>query len=521
MSDWCTLASARRLLGSQKALLQDWMESGLVAQRHTDGVTLVSMDDLFNCQDTLTADSFADSGEAPPEVLAAFIDQRLVRANHLAQVGTLAMSVGHEINNPLTYVVGNNEYIRNDLLPALKEITEGSEQGRQLLDELHELCSEVDQGAQHIGEVVEQLRGLARRESKPAPVMLANAVRAALRMSSPSWSGAVSIENDLPDARRVLVSEVQLTQVLMNLFTNAAHALQGAEKPEIRVVLREEADRALVEVHDNGAGIPEALVPRVFDPFFTTKPLGEGTGFGLAVCKQLVKEMGGELTLLTEYGQGTTVRLSVPLHTSESVSAETPQPAASNLSGRSILVIDDEQPVLLSMQRMLAGFGMKVECLSDPATAVERILATDVELILCDLMMPGMTGMAIYREVLARRPDIAVRFTFVSGGPSSEEARAFAHAHADRMIAKPLVRQEVHNQLFKALQSPRAYSEPCPNISRCPMFGLFQTDQMLSIYKTIYCEPADESFKGCERYRSMKAGVMPAATLLPTGESLS
>ena len=214
------------------------------------------------------------------------------------------------------------------------------------------------------------------------------------------------------------------------------------------------------------------------------------------------------------------MRVAIPLMTADSTVVETPEVVGSDLTGRTVFVLDDDPRVLTAIQRMLSSLGMVVTCSDEPSTAVERILESDAELVLCDLMMQNMTGMAVYRDVMAERPDKALKFIFVSGGASSEEARAFAHAHADRMLGKPLLPEEVQRKIAMALQVQRQPSEPCPNLTRCPMFPRFQSEQMLSIYRKTYCEAVYGSFLGCARYRSMKGGVRPAPTLLPNGDML-
>lgn len=438
----------------------------------------------------------------------------------------MAMSIGHEINNPLTYVLGNNAYIQLDILPELAKLIGDDKRGQDLLVELAELCIEANTGATHIREIVAELGGLTRRAPEGPLAAPKKVAQAAIRMTRPALAGSVTVVSHLDEVKSVMVNEVHLTQVLMNLITNAVHAVQGIVDPAVHITVLERDGQAQFQVRDNGSGISDDHLKRVFDPFFTTKPIGEGTGLGLSVCQQLVEEMGGTLTLESSLGVGTTVQVTLPLAQTRNAEDKDKSkdgevsPDLDCLRDRSILVIDDEPAVLVTLRRMLEKFGMRVECSSDPAHAVTRIIKSEFELILCDLMMPGMTGMAVYRHVMATRPEEIPKFVFISGGASSEEARAFAHAHAARLVAKPLSPGALQRKLSAAITDPTQLSEACPNLAICPMFPRFQSEQMLTVYRQTFCEALDGVFTGCARYRSMKMGVRPRPTLLPNGEEL-
>ena len=514
-----------------------WIEADLLAHRfgvHADVLaaavqseavrTRIEDDVLLYAVADLDAWMRAQPTSFGPLTLRATLESdavqlQLQRANHLAQMGTMAMSVGHEINNPLTYVVSNNEYICTDILPRLQQLQHGHPETQALLSELKMLHEEIEEGAEHIRRVVAELGGLRRPATETSLILPADAVQAALRMASPALNSSVSLTHHVMSSRPIRINTSLLVQVLINLLTNAAHAVQGMHDPRIEVHCVEASGSAIIEVRDNGSGIRPEFLERIFDPFFTTKPAAEGTGLGLSVCRKLVENMSGTMTLSSTLKQGTTVCVTIPL----AKQRFTPDDSSVNPSiirDLRILVVDDQPSVLRSVMRMLAPLGLDITTEDSPRRALQLIKDDDYDMILSDLMMPAMTGMALYQEVMQHKPEVCARFLFMSGGPSSEEARAFCTAHADRLLTKPINYAVLTKALVSNHLQPVEQAEPCPSISRCPMFPKFQSDRMLNIYKVIYCEPTDGAHQQCARYRSMRSGVRPSPVMLPNGEEL-
>lgn len=511
---WLEASAVPRLLGLDAPACSVLLAEAAVAEHWEGGVRLVSAGDL----DRVLREQ--QPGGVRAVVQGAAAEAQLARANRLAQVGTMAMGVGHEINNPLTYVLSNAEYIVEDLVPVLRG-AKGEGEPSSDVEELEELMSEINEGANHIRSVVASLGSFARPETQVRSVQLEAVINDALRMGAPALSPTVSVVMEVEDSCEVQVVPSVLVQVLINLLTNAVHAVQGRAHPQVRIRCRRESSRAVVEVTDNGCGIPTPLLDTVFEPFLTTKPVGEGTGIGLAVCRQLVADMGGTLHLTSVVDGGTTAHLGLPVGGTTEEPAGPVQPRTfATLRGRSALVVDDQPAVLRSLQRLLVPLGLQVSLESDPHTAAQRLLEEDPEFVLCDLMMPALSGMALYRKVTQQRPELSSRFVFVSGGPATEEARAFCAAHERRILAKPVTAARLAVRLLAVLDRPFVAQDPCPNLTRCPMFPKFQSERMLVIYKDIYCEPRDGTHTRCARYRSMKAGVRPSPLLLPHGEAL-
>jgi signal transduction histidine kinase len=239
---------------------------------------------------------------------------RLMVADRLATMGRTAAGVGHEINNPISYVLANLSYLQEEL----KRPREGlSEKERQ---ELLEAATEAWEGAERVRFIAQDLKMLSRAEETSAsPVQLSAVVRSSVRMAAHELRGRARVVEDCADVPPVQGNAARLGQVFLNLIINAAHAIAPgrAEQNEIRVMARlGESGRVTVEVSDTGCGIaPENLV-RIFEPFFTTKPVGEGTGLGLAVCRSVVTSMGGDITVESLMGRGTTFRITLPAYSS-------------------------------------------------------------------------------------------------------------------------------------------------------------------------------------------------------------
>lgn len=234
---------------------------------------------------------------------------QLTFADRLAVVGTLAAGVAHEVNNPLTYVIANLEVLLA-VIPAAEATDKAREQWLQL-------AAEALDGSLRIRNIVGDLRLLSRNEVPPKHrVELARVVDTALRLSSPSLRLHTQVNTeDRAPGLAVMGDEGRLVQVLVNLLVNAAQALPE-ERMDVNcvqvVIAKDDQGRAVLEVTDNGPGIPVELRDRIFDPFFTTKPRGEGTGLGLSVCHGIVADLGGSIDVRSVEGLGTTFRLVFP-----------------------------------------------------------------------------------------------------------------------------------------------------------------------------------------------------------------
>ena len=235
---------------------------------------------------------------------------KLLFADRLASMGQLAAGVGHEINNPLTYVLTNLNFVQEEL----RHPGPSSEQERQ---QLLDAVEEAKEGAERVRVIVQDLKTLSRPDDESSvPVDVPSVVRSAAKMASHEIHLRARLVEDCQDVPPVQGNPARLVQVLLNLLINAAHAIpegQVAEN-EIRVVARPRDDgHVIIEVSDTGSGIPEEHLERIFDPFFTTKPAGKGTGLGLSVCHTIITALGGSIHVESQQGRGSTFRLTLPV----------------------------------------------------------------------------------------------------------------------------------------------------------------------------------------------------------------
>jgi signal transduction histidine kinase/ActR/RegA family two-component response regulator len=353
--------------------------------------------------------------------------------DRLVSLGTLASGVAHEINNPLSYVVANVDFVADGLSrldPALLAAAGGTE--------LRDALEEIREGGRRIASIVESLRYHARQDDDHAAPSDANvAVEAALRILDNQLRYRTRVELALGKVPLCLVHEGRLVQVLVNMLSNALDAFphRSSDQNLIRIASRCSDDSVVIEIRDNGMGIPKAARERIFDPFFTTKAPGVGTGLGLYLCHQYLASAGGRLDFETSDGGGTTFRVTLPL--AESGRAQNLESLAPSLPASRILVVDDDALVARSLARMLRGHELVLS--SDGESALWECLSRDFDLILCDLMMPRLDGAGFFAALRDHRPRLASRVVFMTGGAFTSETRAFLESVANPCMEKPIV----------------------------------------------------------------------------------
>jgi len=247
---------------------------------------------------------------------------------------------------------------------------------------------------------------------------------------------------DYGDTPMVESNESRLGQVFLNLLLNAAHAIPEGEteRNEIRVSTRTDGrGYAVVEIRDTGVGIPPEIRDRIFDPFFTTKPAGEGTGLGLWICSGILSALGGEITVDSDKGKGSVFRVALPPVAMEAPSmAAARAPVDAGAPGGRLLIVDDEPMILGALRRSFSS-DYHVTCVGDGRRALERIRAGErYDAILCDLMMPEITGMDLYAEMSRIAPEQIERMVFVTGGAFTPRAREFLENIPNARVEKPI-----------------------------------------------------------------------------------
>ena len=366
------------------------------------------------------------------------LEARLLLADRMATVGTLAAGVAHEINNPLAYVLSSLSWLDEELTrneTSFGREADGAEVRSALQEALH--------GVSRVRDIVRDLRTFAQEGGGGGGGMrldLRDPLEAALRMVANELRHRAVLRRELAEVPHVRGDEAQLAQVFLNLLTNAVQALpeRPAQQNEIRVTTRlAEKGWVAVEVADNGKGMTEDQARRVFDPFFTTRPVGAGQGLGLSVCLGIVRGLGGRIDVETREGKGSLFRVVLP----EAPTAPAERPDEATPPARTgkprVLVIDDEPLLVRSYARMLSS-DHEITTETDPVTALQRLRRGELfDAILCDIMMPQMSGMDLHEDLRRDRPDLASKMGFLTGGAFTKRARDFLHARPDHSLEKP------------------------------------------------------------------------------------
>jgi PAS domain S-box-containing protein len=354
------------------------------------------------------------------------LQERLAASERMASIGTLAAGVGHEINNPLTYIMLNLELLAREM-----------QSGSPRLDRMRTMVAQTRYGTERVRTVVRDLQALTRApEDRTTRIDLAPVLERCLEIAHHQIKHRAQLVRDLRPIPAVLGNEGRMVQLFLNLIVNAAQAIpEGhAERNEIRIVTSTAGDgRAVVEITDTGTGISPEHVSRVFDPFFTTKPVGEGTGLGLAICRTIVLSMNGDIEVDTS--RSTTFRVRLPAASPPvEISAPLAKPGAARR--HSVLVIDDEPQVGTLLTRVLPEHAITAET-SARAALLRLGRGERFDHILCDLMMPDLTGMDFYDALALIDPSLQRRVIFISAGAFTDRARTFLERVKNLRLDKP------------------------------------------------------------------------------------
>ncbi|MBM7112465.1 ATP-binding protein [Archangium primigenium] len=374
--------------------------------------------------------------------------ERLAVSDRMASVGTLVAGVAHELNNPLAYVMANLDYARDELRAVPAPGTEG----------LAEALDEAREGAERMRTIVRDLKLFSRKDDEHLEwVEVTRALDSAAAMAWNEVRHRARLVKDYQSLPAVYANEARLGQVFLNLVVNAAQAIPegAAERNEIRLSTRvDESGRVVIEVRDTGQGIPEEVRARVLEPFFTTKPLGLGTGLGLPICQDIITRLGGTLSFESEVGVGTVFRvvLAAPEPPQREDVRRSEREAPARRRGH-LVVVDDEPRVLAALQRTLGS-----EHDVTGFTRAEAALAwlergQPWDLLLCDVMMPEMTGIELHETLVQRMPERAGHMVFVTGGAFTKRARAYLERVDLPRLEKPFDLQALRAMLDARLQT--------------------------------------------------------------------
>lgn len=360
------------------------------------------------------------------------LEAQLMFADRIASLGRMAAGIGHEINNPLCYVAGNIEYLRDRLTSLVASTAERTE--------CEESLSEALAGCRRIETIVRDLGMLARsREDEEKRAEISSVLDSSIRVATNEIRHRAQLIRDYGELPPAAISTTRLGQVILSLLVNAAHAIPPGHANDNRITLRTSLmdGRIEIAISDTGSGMTPDVLQNIFAPFYTTKPHGEGTGLGLSICQNIITSAGGEIMVESEPEEGTTFRLFLPVCDEKPASVEAADTPASSHHGRArILVVEDDESVSKFIERVLHDHSVSV--IRNGPAAIEWCCREWPDLVLCDVMMPDIRGDEIYEAVRQREPRMADRFVFMTGGAFSEETRDFLACTTNPVLNKPL-----------------------------------------------------------------------------------
>ena len=392
------------------------------------------------------ADAPAPSGSLRIEALVRDVSERkkldddtrdlyhqLLQAEKMAALGQTISGVAHELNNPLATILSWAERLAEKMAD-----TSPLRQG------LETILSESERAAR----IVRNLLTFARkRQTTRAMVDINQVVREtlALRAYEQRVSNITVIDALAAGLPQVFADGHQVQQVLLNLVINAEQAMLSANGRGVLVVRSwhdAEHESVILEINDDGPGVPDDVRPKIFDPFFTTKDVGKGTGLGLTVAYAIVQEHGGRIRLESRTSPGSSfasfyVELPVTGGTLPSASPAVRQAVADAVAGGSILVVEDEAALATAVIDALRDAGYLVDRAANGEEALARVKAQAFDLVICDLKMPRLDGKAFYRELSDASPDLARHVIFVTGDVAGTEVEKFLEESGCRWLAKP------------------------------------------------------------------------------------
>jgi len=370
------------------------------------------------------------------------LEQQAQMASRLATVGEMASGIAHEINNPLTAVIGYADLVLE----------------RDIPEEAKEDVRIIHNGAKRVADIVKRLLTFARQHQPERTYLDINDIIKttlefrAYELETSNIKVTTHLAHDLP---RTMADAGQLQQVLLNLIINAETEMRLAhEGGKLSVKTGTVDDTIRISFKDDGPGIKKENLEKIFNPFFTTREVGKGTGLGLSLCHGIIAEHNGRIYAESKPGRGATFIVELPVITEEK-QLEMAEPAeeVKKVARARILVVDDEPAICRFLERLLTGEGHEVETVASAGDALEKIKGTRYNLILLDIKLPGGSGIELYRHIKDATPSWAKRIVFITGDVMGTDTRSFLSRTKVPYITKPFdteqLKKEVNRKLTK------------------------------------------------------------------------
>jgi two-component system, NtrC family, sensor kinase len=377
--------------------------------------------------------------------------QQLIQSEKLSAIGELISGIAHELNNPLTGVMGYAQ-----LLERRKDLDERSKESALKINNLALRCQKI----------VQNLLSFARKEKPERSLSNINDIlerTVELRNYDLSVNNITIVRELDRNLPKTIADRHQLQQVFLNVITNAEHAMLHSHGRGC-LVIRSYVDRPnnhiAVEIADDGPGISETNLSKIFDPFFTTKEVGKGTGLGLSLSYGIIKEHGGNIYAISRPGEGATFVIELPIISKIADDAaifpellpHAPQ-FEQLIRNKRILIVDDEQYILEFFVEIFRPYPMKADTAGNGKAAMEMLIRNEYDLVITDFKMPQMGGRELFEWIKEKRPHLAKRIIFVTGDTVSTETRSFFEQYCNLYLAKPFKIEEVKEVIQQTLEN--------------------------------------------------------------------
>jgi two-component system, cell cycle sensor histidine kinase and response regulator CckA len=380
---------------------------------------------------------------APTSLRAPEFEQRLQSRDRMASIGTLTAGVVHGINNPLSYVIANLEYVKRLLAPGPGRLDTNA------VAELGDVLDDSLDGAERVRRIVSDLGSFSRpTDARILAVALERATERALAVAANEIRHRARVVKEYSRIPAALGTEAKLVQVILNVLINAAHSIEvgAVDRNAITVRTRlDDRERPTLEIEDTGCGIAQENLGRVFDPFFTTKPVGVGTGLGLSIAQRIVRDLDGEIYLESVHGRGTRVLITLPAAPPSAATLpvlESVPPFSTDRVRARVLVIDDEPAILRAFRRLLSAHEV-VLANSGPEAMAKLADGRRFDAIFCDVMMPEMSGIEVHQRIRECHPGQEHKLVFMTGGAFAELAAHFIESVDNPKLKKPFTGSSV------------------------------------------------------------------------------
>ncbi len=357
------------------------------------------------------------------------MQKQLLQQEKLATMGEIIAGVAHELNNPLTGIIGFSELLLEDPnLPGniredLRTIHGEAERSRRIVQNLLLFARQTpaEKEAIEVHSAIEKAIALIEYDLKSRGILIKRRFD----------------ENGLT----IFADYFQIQEVILNLISNAAQAIDGSgHGGEIEIRTAEDEKNVLISVSDTGPGIPSENLKKIFDPFFTTKPVGKGTGLGLAISYGIIQEHGGVISVQSELGKGTTFTIRLPIYKEASpgeAEGDSDHFGTAGIHGKKILILDDEEVIRELLRQIFIQDGNEVFTPKSPVEALQNLAEFEPDIIISDIRMPEMNGPQFFEAAVAQNRRFAERFLFITGDILSDETREFLEKQHVASIVKP------------------------------------------------------------------------------------